>query len=137
MWVIFYVIFNLMFHTSELERTEIALDILNRAYPNWSEQYVVNEFDCSEMSAFVDDYLNFWRVDAEPICKMNWETQIGHRWLEVDGKIIECTILKIVDGDNEFYKQFTTEIINIKEHEVDWWNNDYIKGSLCVPKNKE
>lgn len=62
MYILIVVILSLIFNTTPIERTELALDLLNRAYPQWEENYKLDEFDCSEMSAFVSDYLAAWQI---------------------------------------------------------------------------
>lgn len=130
MWAIFYVLFNLALHTTPLERTDIAIDLLGKAYPNWVESYEVGGFDCSIQSAFMQDYLRCFGVDSKLIVKKkSLADPVAHAWVElvdVPGKAVECTELRIVDSSR--YRDYTVTLMSRDPAEFTWWNCDYLTG---------
>jgi len=88
---------NQNFGIDELEETLSAF--------NWSLPYRTNEFDCSEMSAYLERYLE----------NQGWNTSIAtgfsHAWLlvetnESDYTPVEATILETIYDDNENYDNY-------------------------------
>jgi hypothetical protein len=106
---------------------------LNRAFPDWRQHYAVDEFDCSEMSAFV--YAYFKACGLKPELKIGYNFKPGqgwgHAWVVCQGQIIECTWLK-VNRNVAFYRDITPVTVTGegKEKEFDWWNSGYLKEQM-------
>ena len=117
---------------------EQALNNLKHEFPDWRDNYEANVFDCSEMSAFVRDYLDY--------CELKPELQVGrgygvwgysgwvnHAWVVCQGQTIECTSLKIRPASQ--YKDFV--IIHFPPgalpDEYDWWNSEYMQDKGVQP----
>jgi len=104
-----------------------ALTQLNKAFPDWRSNYEPDEFDCSEMSAFVYQYLKACGLNPELKTGYNFREGYGHAWVVCQGRVVESTWLNI-NRNNAFYNNLTPctlggEVIN---NEFDWWNSKYI-----------
>ena len=103
---------------------------LNEMFPDWRESYELGEFDCSEMSAFVKTYFEYQGFNAELYRGRSRHTGLSHAWVVVDGKVIECTKLKIRERTGSYDKRTPRTITeNHKQYmrDVDWWNSAYIR----------
>jgi hypothetical protein len=104
---------------------EQALDNIKAAYPNWNASYAKQEFDCSEMSAFIYDYLK--ACGFEPEIKVGRNREIMgnecHMWVECDGHVIEATGLNTVDPFQSWYDALDPVYMEIPDYEMDWWNS--------------
>jgi hypothetical protein len=114
-------------HLTDVPTVEVALVQLNQAFPDWEANYKVNEFDCSEMSAFVDEYLDACGLNAEMKTGYNFREGYGHAWVVCQGKTIEATWLQ-VNTDKSFYDALTpcTMGPKVTANEYDWWNSPYM-----------
>ncbi|MFW9832350.1 MAG: hypothetical protein ACFFD8_11305 [Candidatus Thorarchaeota archaeon] len=95
------------FYYTKPENQNFGIDGLEEtlsAY-NWSQPYRQFEFDCSEMSAYLEQYLE----------NRGWNTSIAvgfsHAWLlvetnESDYTPVEATSLEIIYDDNENYDNY-------------------------------
>lgn len=109
-----------------------ALEILNKIYPSWEDNYKIHKFDCSEMSAYVSYYLDVCGIKNKIISGYDKESDTAHSWVEVLSEeetiIIESTSLEISE-DIKYYEKFserhTTDYYN--ETQWDWWNSIYFK----------
>ena len=128
--IILLVILHLILHTTPAERTDIALSILREAYPEWRQEYRYGEFDCSEMSSFVRDYLQAWGVDAQLRRGMDLRRGTRHSWVEVDGMAVEATTLQVRSG--RWYDRYNVRFMGDgREDELDWWNVEYVMGDYA------
>lgn len=113
---------------TDIKTVDQGMIELRETFPDWRENYTPGEFDCSEMSAFVYEYLKC--CGLEPEIKMGHDIDKGysHAWVECQGKIVEATQLKI-STDTAFYAEINqyTLISGLKGNEFDWWNSNYIK----------
>ena len=120
-----------VFQITDVKTVETALVQLNKAFPDWKANYKENEFDCSEMSALVFQYLKACGLNPELKTGYNFREGYGHAWVVCQSKIIESTWLAI-NPNKAFYdeKVFTPAVINesIAKTEYDWWNSPYILG---------
>lgn len=112
-----------------------AMVELRETYPEWHDQYRVNEFDCSEMASFVYCYLTDLGFDAEIACKYNLQKGYGHAWVEVmvNGKkvLIEATTLEIrKTKHHKLYNQFSANMKPKSTLQYDWWTEPYIMDKL-------
>ena len=108
-----------------------ALTQLNEYFPDWRQNYKEGEFDCSEMSAFVYEYLKC--CGLKPEIKNGYSGNYGHSWVVCDGKNIQCTDLRVVSG-TRFCSSLTIREMrdDLKVTEYDWWNSEYIiKKAQC------
>jgi hypothetical protein len=106
-----------------------AVSEMQTLYPEWQGEYKVNEFDCSEMSAMVYEYL---RCEGfKPVIMAGQNSQgMGHAWVECDGKIIEATWPGI-NPDKGHYRQFNYfNPAMCDATEWDWWNSNYIRNIM-------
>lgn len=113
-----------------------ALTILNHQFPDWQNNYKANEFDCSEMSAFVRDYLIYCNLDAKMQCGRGenvwgYSGWSNHVWVVIDNNNIniECTSLKI--RPDSLYTGYTTKYqlpLGALPWEFDYWNSEYMKS---------
>lgn len=119
----------------KVETVNQALWVLNHQFPDWYENYEEGKFDCSEMSAFVYDYLKY--------CGLNPQLQHGrgrdvwgyagwsnHVWVLCQNKNIECVRLQIVP--DSYYKGFKLRYMPYVLYENDWWNSEYLKSKDIV-----
>jgi len=103
-----------------------GLQVLRYQYPEWTEHYEEDEFDCSEMSALVAQYFKVSGYKNVEV-KNGYSRDIGaHTWVVVEGEIIEATGLYI-SHDKLFYDQFYSRGSRQMYCESDWWNSNYIK----------
>ena len=109
---------------------EQGLEDLNRRFPAWRENYEVEEFDCSEMSALVNQYFKCAGMKSK--MEIGNSKEFGHAWVVVDSKYIEATRLYISDPTN--YNQYINmgEASYVGIPEVDWWNSKYIHDQMDV-----
>ena len=105
-----------------------GLTQLNKAFPDWRSNYELDEFDCSEMSAFVYEYLKACGLNPELKTGYNFKSGYCHAWLICGGSIVECTGLYIPQGrDLQWYADFTPVTLSgDTSKEFDWWNSKYI-----------
>lgn len=116
----------------ELPRPPTVADAVHEMqvlYPEWQQQYKEKEFDCSEMSSFVYQYLKC--EGFMPIIRTGTNSKgIGHAWVECDGKVIEATWLKI-NPDTNWYHQFNSfNPAACDATEWDWWNASYMRNIM-------
>lgn len=117
----------------KVDTVKQALWVLNHEFPDWNDNYKEGEFDCSEMSAFVRDYLNYCGLDAK-IQSGRGEDVWGypgwsnHAWVICQGQNIECTELKI-EPDSLYagFRRYTLPPSAFPER-FDWWNSEYLKS---------
>jgi hypothetical protein len=114
-----------------------AINTLKDIYPKWNNYYKVGEFDCSEMSAFVHDYLNELGIENKLVA--GGTKNSGHAWVMIGDSIyIECTTLSIYDRTDSFlWKCYKTDHPDYDSYvlytennwkwqdadEWDWWNS--------------
>lgn len=114
---------------TDITTIEQGLTELNRAFPDWRQNYKEGEFDCSEMSALVYQYFKCCGLEPELKVGYNFNEGWAHAWVVCQGEIIESTWLDI-NPDKEFYNQIApcslTEEAQVTEY--DWWNSPYIKN---------
>jgi len=112
-----------------IDTVDQGLAELREAFPDWEENYIEHEFDCSEMSAFVYEYLKCCGLEPELKTGVNEEGTYAHAWVECQGKIIEATWLH-VNLDKSFYNSLEEYEMSASKakNEIDWWNSQYIKG---------
>lgn len=116
------------YHIEGVNTVEQALCNIQAAYPYWNQSYTVNEFDCSEMSAFVYDYLK--ACGLQPELKFGWNENLdgmGHAWVVCQGHVIECVGLNTVDPIRGWYDGFKCEPGDeLGREDLDWWNSPQI-----------
>lgn len=112
---------------------EQALGNIKAAYPDWGASYKVHEFDCSEMSAFVCDYLE--ACGLEPTLRSGYSKELGysHAWVECQGHVVECVGLNTVDSFSDWFDYFGQDI-ECDASEWDWWNSPQIGISDMVAR---
>ena len=110
-----------------------ALVVLRTTFPEWQENYVRGEFDCSNMSALVADYLNASGLKAEIKQGMSATTKKAHAWVVCQNNIIEATQLRITKPTNPTYAEYATPVTysaRVMKEQYDWRNSKYIKGKI-------
>ena len=106
---------------------------LNITFPDWKENYIENEFDCSEMSSLVYQYLKVCGLKPELKTGYNFHEGYGHSWVESRGTTIECTLLNINRNKAFYSKENLIPFIQdeeTKKVDCDWWNSKYIKNKM-------
>lgn len=93
--------------------------------------YIENEWDCSEMSFYLQHELEDRGYNAQVAQRIG---NPGHSWVivvaETEIITIEATTMQIVPFRSDFNRVFrnATDAINhgVPEEDVDWWNYDEI-----------
>ena len=91
--------------------------------------YKEDEFDCSEMSAYMEWYLEKYGFNASICTSQHFEGSKGHAWVRVDTKdgvvYIEATAKKDLikrDGDYTRPERIYESIYEVRNvDEFDWW----------------
>lgn len=112
-----------------------ALSEIKAQHPGWGNYYKVNKFDCSEMSAYVQDYLSRTVPLTYPVLKVgelrmdytdpNSDQVFCHMWVETaQGDVIEAVSLEVVPIlYHSWYHNTLTpvDLEEVPESELDWW----------------
>lgn len=116
--------------------TEQALVELREIFPDWQGSYVIHEWDCSEMSRLVYDYLQARGLDPVLRCGYSEELGYAHAWVECESHVIECVGLNTVDPFRAWYDYFS-QSIEVDASEWDWWDSEYVidKMGPNVPRD--
>ncbi len=105
---------------------EQGLQNLNQAFPDWKENYEIDDFDCSEMSALVYQYFKCCGFkDVQLYSGWNDVRNVGHSWVVVDGIYIEATRLEI-NNNLRYYRRFNSDGYGVPSNDLDFWNSKYI-----------
>ncbi|MBE6034575.1 MAG: hypothetical protein E7222_07715 [Clostridiales bacterium] len=118
-------------------RTEGAMELMAEYYPDWEASYQFNEFDCSEMSAYLSYYLKACGIPNTIIAGETASGE-GHTWIEVPVKtaygtskiIVESTTFEVLNPSdpivNAYYSKYKKyDLKKLKSTELDWWNSKY------------
>jgi len=106
--------------------------------------YQEDEFDCSEMSAYMEWYLEKYGFNASICTSQHFEGSKGHAWVMVDTKdgvvYIEATAKNNLirrDGDYTRPEKVYESIYEIRNvEEFDWWTDDYFESEAEInPKD--
>ena len=112
-----------------------ALIELQHGFPEWRNNFEAHVFDCSEMSSFVHDFLEYKGIPCDVVAGQNIDATASHAWVEVpcdDGVIvIESTTLQYGSTETEvnnflYPNRYDPSIFS--DTEWDWWNDDYLIG---------
>lgn len=132
MWAMVYVMLHLIANLTVMDRAEMSLDLLNKAYPAWEEHYELGGFDCSQMSKFVQEWEEFWGVRTVLEVRTTYEEYKKNlpnahaylRFLDYPDKAIECTTLEIVPITR--YGKYNVNLLNVSPDEFDWRKSKYL-----------
>ena len=104
-------------------------------YPDWSSEYTIGVFDCSEMSAYVSYRLD--EIGIENRIVVGERRGFRHAWVETKDTVIECTSLTVY-ADKTYYFQGQPrwepsqyrvyEKTTFNGSEWDWWDSPIFKG---------
>lgn len=94
--------------------------------------YQEDKFDCSEMSAYMEWYLEKYGFNASICTSQHFEGSKGHAWVRVDTKdgvvYIEATAKTDLikrDGDYTHPERVYESIYEVRNvEEFDWWSAD-------------
>lgn len=116
-----------------IQTVEQGLTILRQDFPDWQKNYQANVFDCSEMSALVNQFFLCQGFDSHVVRGYNFQDGIGgHAWVLVDGYIVEATSLYTANTEQVegFYDRFNYTVLETPPtgDDWDWWDTDYIKS---------
>lgn len=127
---------------AEQVKVSKALELLREVYPDWRHIYRLNEFDCSEMAAFVKWYLDSCGISTHYRVGYNlYHLNIGHIWLTTESGIcVDGTTLTVMPPAHYDYYDIQYDFDELKNADAlknseafDWW------ATIPAPdkKNKE
>ena len=110
-------------------------------YPDWSSEYTIGVFDCSEMSAYVSYRLTVLEIENRIV--VGESRGYRHAWVETKDTTIECTSLTVYTEQEVYYFQSqprwepsdykVVEARTVGGNEWDWFNVPLLQGTNPLP----